>query len=100
MLLEFGRPKLAVPEFDEATREQPGNAEYWLDLAVSQDAAGETTAALSSLQHAIGADEYDYRPYLAAAKIYDRIGVQDQARRVIQRYLKLDPENLTMRLAE
>jgi len=45
-------------------------------------------------------DEYDYRPYLAAAKIYYRLKLPDQARRMVERYLRLDPQNLTMRLAE
>jgi Tfp pilus assembly protein PilF len=45
-------------------------------------------------------DEYDYRAYLAAAKIYDRMKLPDQAKRVVQRYLHLDPQSLTMRLAE
>lgn len=99
MLLQFGQTKLAVAAFDEAARKEPANAEYWLDLAVAQDAAGVAPAALNSLQKAISLDEYDYRPYLAAAKTYDRIGVAGQAR-MIQRYLLLDPQSLTMRLAE
>jgi Flp pilus assembly protein TadD len=100
MLLEFGKPKLAVSEFGLATHIEPANAEYYLDLAVAQDAAGDTTAALESLRHAISLDEYDFRPYLAAAKIYNRLKVPDQARRMIDRYLRLDPQSLTMRLAE
>ncbi len=100
MLLEFGRPQPAVIDFNEATRDEPAKAEYWLDLAVLQDAAGNITAALESLQRAIALDSFDYRPYLAAAKIYDRMGVPDQARRTVERYLRLDPENVTMKLAE
>jgi predicted CXXCH cytochrome family protein len=100
LLLEFGKPALAAKQFGEATRDRPENAEYWLDLAVSQDAAGDSTAAIRSLRHAIEADEYDYRPYLTAAKLYDRMALPDQARRIVQRYLRLDPANLTMRLAE
>ena len=73
MLLEFGKPQLAVPRFQEAAHEQSGNAEYWLDLGVAQDAEGASTTALESLQHAMSVDEYDYRPYLAAARIYDRL---------------------------
>jgi len=100
MLLEFGKPRLSIPKFEEATREALGNAEYWLDLGVAQDAGGETTAALESFNHAMSLDEYDYRPYLAAAKIYYRLKLPDQARRMVERYLRLDPQNLTMRLAE
>jgi predicted CXXCH cytochrome family protein len=100
LLLAFGQPKLSTPDFLSATHDEPTNPEYWLDLGVSQDAAGNTTAAIEAIQHAISLDQYDYRPYLAAAKIYRRLQVPDQARRMIERYLRLDPQSLTMRLAE
>jgi predicted CXXCH cytochrome family protein len=100
LLLEFGKARSAIPRFEQAAQQQPGNAEYWLDLGVAQDAGAEGPAALDTLQHAMSLDEYDYRAYLAAAKIYDRMKLPDQAKRVVQRYLRLDPQSLTMRLAE
>ncbi len=100
LLLEAGKPQPAVAQFQNAVQADSANAEYRLDLAVAQHASGATSAALDSLQRAIALDPYDYRPYLAAAKIYDRLRNPDQARRIIQRYLFLDPQSLTMRLSE
>ena len=98
ILLANGRTGAALSNFESATRQVPGNTEYWLDLGVAQDAAGDPDSASRSLRKSIAAGPYDYRPYKALAGLYKRLGQQQQAKTAIDDFLQLVPQSILMRL--
>ncbi len=100
MLLGSGQALPAVSLFESAVRQVPGNAEFWLDLGVAQDAAGDTVSALGSLRKSITADPYDYRSYKALSGLYDRLHQPQEASAVTAEFLRLVPQSILMRLPQ
>ncbi len=98
ILLAGGQTSPAVASFESATRQAPGNAEYWLDLGVAQDAAGDPNSASQSFRKSIATGPYDYRPYKALAGLYRRLGQPEQAKTAVQDFLQLVPQSILMRL--
>ncbi len=98
MLLGTGQPAAAVRYFERAVGEDAGKAEYWLDLGVAQNAAGDSVSAVKSFQKSVGLGKYDYRPYQALSNLYKGIGQRAESEAAISDYLKLMPQSITMRL--
>ncbi len=99
MLLGSGQPVPAVKLFQSAARQVPENAEFWLDLGVAQDAAGDPSAAVASFRKSIDANAYDYRPYKALSDLYNRLHESGQASAVRAEFLRVAPQSILMRLA-
>ncbi|MGH9609148.1 MAG: cytochrome c3 family protein [Bryobacteraceae bacterium] len=98
MLLGSGQVRKAVAFFDRAAKTNPASAEYWLDLGVAQNAAGDPSAAVSSLRKSIQDDPYDYRPYEALSRLYASRNQGALGKSVLGQFLKLVPQSLTIRL--
>ncbi len=97
--LGAGRNDAAIQLFRTATRLSPERAEYWLDLAVAQQAVGKQDEAILALNRSIDLDPYDYRPYEALAQLYGASQPQ-LARQTLDRFLTLVPQSLTIRLLQ
>lgn len=100
MLLGTGQPGAAVTSFEAATRAEPADAEYWLDLGVAQNAKGDSAAAVSSLQRSMAANAYDYRAYEALADLYEHGGEAARAEAVRQEFLRVVPQSILMRIGD
>ena len=98
MLLGTRHAAAAVECFERCVRENPERAEYWLDLAVAQDAAGKTAQAVQAFRQSIKDDPYDYRPYRALAKLYERLHETGQSEAVVREFEHLVPQTIGMRL--
>lgn len=99
MLLGTGHASQAVNFFQRAARTDPASAEYWLDLGVAQNAAGDSASAIQSLRRSMQDDAYDYRSYEALSRIYASNRQFAQSRSVLNEFLHLVPQSLTIRLA-
>lgn len=100
MLLGTGRAAMAVARFQRAADAQPGSAEYWLDLGVAQNAAGDSVSAIASLRRSITADPYDYRPYKALSDLYKGRQEPEESQAAVQEFLRRVPQSITMRLPQ
>ena len=98
MLLGAGRARAAVGYFQRAVRVSSNDNEYWLDLAVAQDAAGDTNSATASFRRSIEINPYDYRAYKGLAALYIRLGRANESQAVVNQFLTRDPESIVMRL--
>ncbi len=98
LLLGSGQPQPALRFFRNALEQNGQSAEYWLDLAVAQEAAGDNAESLTSFRKSITAGPYDYRPYMAMRELYRRMGKANEAGALTQEFLKLVPQSIVMRL--
>lgn len=98
MLLGTGGAEAAVQFFQRATGAQPSSAEYWLDMGVAQNAAGDPAAAIESFRRSIQQNPYDYRPYQALSDLYKSQKQPDQSRAAIDSFLRLVPQSISLRL--
>lgn len=98
MLLGTGQPAAAVERFEAATRAEPADAEYWLDLGVAQNAKGDIAAAVTALRRSIQENAYDYRPYQALSDFYQQQGQPERAETTRQEFLRLVPQSILMRI--
>ena len=100
MLLGSGRAQAAVNCFKNSVQREPGSGEYWLDLAVAQEAVENPTAAIEAFRQSIRATPYDYRPYKGLADQYQRTGDGAQGHAVLDEFLRLVPQSILMRLEQ
>ncbi len=98
MLLGSGHATQAVECFERSVHYSPDKAEYWLDLGVAEDGAGNGAAAEQAFRRSIQDDSYDYRPYKALASLYKRTNRSEQAQSVVEDFLRLVPQSILMRL--
>jgi predicted CXXCH cytochrome family protein len=98
ILLSRGHADDAVECFDGALQQSPRTAEYWLDLAVAQKAAGNPGAAITAFRKSIEQAPRDYRPYLGLSTLYKDIHDTQQDREVLREFLLLTPNSILARL--
>ncbi len=98
MLLGTGNATGAVNLFKQGVRQDPASAEYWLDLGVAENAAGDRGSAITSFNRSVEANPYDYRPYEALARLYTAAHQPQQSGSTLDAYLKLMPESIIVRL--
>jgi predicted CXXCH cytochrome family protein len=98
MLLGTGNAKGAISEFETATNCRAENSEYWLDLGVAQQTMGDIHGAIQSFSRSTQLAPYDYRAYKALSDLYRRIQEPAQGQGVLQQFLSLVPQSLTVRL--
>jgi predicted CXXCH cytochrome family protein len=97
LLLGSGQTRAAVDRFQQAVSGEPSNCEYWLDLGVAQEAAGDNANAATSLRRSIEANPYDYRSYQALAELYTTANQPARAQSVRDEFQRLVPQNLILR---
>ncbi len=100
MLLGSGHTHEAIECFERSVRYSPEKAEYWLDLGVAEDSAGDVIAAVQAFRRSIESDSYDYRAYRALAALYRRTNRNEQAQSVIEEFLRVVPQSILMRLPQ
>lgn len=98
VLLRQGMTSDAVEFFEFASRMEPGQAGYHVNLAAAYTATGSVNRAISELEQSLTID-----PSLGAAyhALIDIFGQTDKAalRRTLQRYLAAAPGDITTRVA-
>ena len=87
----------SIVYFQRAVELEPNNGEYWLDLAVAQNAAGHTADAIQAFQKSIQAQPYDLRAYKGLADLYAQLHRSADSQLVVKKFLERVPQSLTMR---
>jgi len=64
----------AVRQFQQATAQNPGMAQYWMDLALAYSAAGETAREREAVERALAADPTTPEVAWDAANFYFALG--------------------------
>lgn len=100
MLLGSGHAQAAVQCFRHSARNDPEKPEYWLDVGVAADNAGNASASAEALRRCIEADPYDYRPYKALSNLYKRMNQPERSQSVVSEFLQLVPQSIVMRLPQ
>jgi predicted CXXCH cytochrome family protein len=100
MLLGAGQAESAISCFQAGVDGQPGSAEYWLDLGVAQQTSGNAPGAIRAFSRSIELAPYDYRAYEALSDFYKSAHQPIQASQILQRFLDLVPQSLTVRLLQ
>lgn len=80
-----------------AARIDPGNARYAYVYAVALNDAGQTNAAIETLERSIKAHPYDRDSLAALVTYWDRAGNPAKSRIYAQRFSDLEPGNLAGR---
>lgn len=94
VMLQQQRPKEALQLFSSALQRKPSNASFALYLGIAYASAGDRANAMRALERAIQIDPSLERAYLELAKIDQNARVQ-----TLDRYLKLFPQSIAVRLA-
>ncbi len=97
VLLRKGRPVEAARLYEEALSLQPAYAPYHINIATAWNQAGDTAKAISHLEKAIGMDPSLESAYRKLGEIYSQKKQPAKLRETLQRYLKFDPNNVTVR---
>lgn len=100
MLLGTGHAQTAIPLFEASVQSEPDSSEYWLDLGVAQQTSGDNQGAIHAFSRSMELAPYDYRAYKALSDLYKGSSQPAQARQVLQRFLTLVPQSLTVRLLQ
>ncbi len=98
MLLAQSKSSEAIRYFTRSTELNPHSAEYWLDLGVAQQAANRNELAVRSFEKGIALDPFDSRPYQALAALRRAEHDPVQANAALDRYLKVVPQSILIRL--
>lgn len=84
-------PEIAIPFFKTATRLNPYDASYWLDLSRTYRRQGDRDRQKDALQHALVADPSNPDVAWDTANFYWSIGENDKALREFRVVLENDP---------
>jgi tetratricopeptide (TPR) repeat protein len=98
MLLGSGHAQAAVALFRRAVQSDGQSAEYWLDLGVAEQAAGDSAAAENAMRESIRREPSDYRSYEALSGLLNKEGKKDDAKEVVREFMRLNPQSIVMRL--
>jgi len=83
----------ALGLFADAARIEPANARYAYVYAVALNDAGQTRAAIQTLESAIKAHPYDRDSLAALVSFWNQMGDPAKASIYLQRLRQLEPEN-------
>ncbi len=97
MLLVAGRMWGAVVENRRAAEMEPHSADFAFNLALSLRGVGDAAGEERELKRAIELDPLLQRPYMALFGLYAEQGRQDDARNLLDSYLKLNPQSIQFR---
>ncbi|MEO8663551.1 MAG: tetratricopeptide repeat protein, partial [Bryobacteraceae bacterium] len=96
VILRKGRPADAARFYDRAIALAPAYAEYHINFATALRAAGDTHKAIEQLEKAIEMDPSLEPAYRVLADIYAKDKQGQKARETLRRYLKFNPNNVTV----
>lgn len=99
VLLAGGKADQAVAQLQLAVHNRPQNGEYWLDLGVAEESAGNAEDAIAAFRRMISLAPWDYRAYEALAHLYKSQGRAEQARKTEEEFLTVVPQSIPLRLA-
>lgn len=98
ILLGSGHANAAVQCFRRSVQDNPQSAEYWLDLGVAEESAGDSQAAMAAFRTSLDRNPYDYRPYEALSQLCKKVNKAEIARSILQDFLHVVPQSITIRL--
>ncbi|MEP6538554.1 MAG: tetratricopeptide repeat protein, partial [Bryobacteraceae bacterium] len=98
VLLRKGQPVEAAHLYEEALRLQHAYAPYHINVAVAWNQAGDSAKAIAHLEKAIEMDPSLEAAYRRLADIYSNDKQPDKVRDTLRRYLKFNPNNVTVRI--
>src|SRR5204863_3719739 len=98
VLLQKQRPQDALQFFTRAAAIEPLSTEYTFEYAVALQALGNAPGAIEKLQTVISADPAFQEAYVLLIHIYRDLGKREQARQIIDSYLRIMPQSLTFRM--
>ncbi len=99
VLLRKGRPVETARLYEEALRLQPAYAPYHINVATAWNQAGDSAKAIFHLERAIETDPSLESAYRKLGEIYAQNKQPDKMRETLLRYLKFNPNNVTVRIA-
>lgn len=85
-------PQAASENFEVASRLNPHNADYWLDLASARHVAGNSTGQREALEHALRAEPTSPRVAWEAGNVFLVDGDEDRALREFRVVIDNDAE--------
>ncbi len=97
MLLVAGRMWGAVVQNRRAAEMEPRSADFAFNLAISLRGVGDAAGEERELKRAIELDPLLQRPYMALFGLYAEQGRRDEARNLLDSYLKLNPQSIQFR---
>ena len=83
--------------YEEALNLQPAYAPYHINVATAWNQAGDSTKAISHLEKAIEMDPSLETAYRKLGEIYLQKKQPEKLKETLQRYLKFNPNNVTVR---
>jgi len=90
-LLASSSPQMALPWLEKATRLNPHKADYWVDLALGQQAVGNTAAEREDLRQALAAAPRTPDIAWQAANLFLAQGSADDAMQAFRMVIENDP---------
>ena len=90
-LLASSSPQTALPWLEKATHLNPHKADYWVDLALAQQAVGNTAAERDDLRQALAAAPRTPEIAWQAANLFLAQGSSDDAMRAFRMVIENDP---------
>ena len=90
-LLANSSPQTALPWLEKATHLNPHQADYWVDLALAQQAVGNTAAERADLRQALAAAPRTPDIAWQAANLFLAQGSADDAMRAFRMVIENDP---------
>lgn len=90
-LLAGSNPQTALPWLDKAAQLNPYKADYWVDLALAQQAVGNTTAERDDLRQALEVAPRTPEIAWQAANLFLGQGSPDDAMRAFRLVIENDP---------
>jgi len=97
VLLRKGKPVEAAQLYEGALSLQPAYAPYHINVATAWNQAGDTAKAILHLEKAIEMDPSLEAAYRQLGDIYSKNKQPDKMRETLQRYLRFNPNNVTVR---
>jgi tetratricopeptide (TPR) repeat protein len=96
VLIRKNRPVEAAKLYEQALALQPGYAPYHINVATAWNQAGDSAKAILHLEKAIDMDPSLETAYRKLGEIYSQKKEPDNVRKILQRYLKFMPDNVTL----
>jgi Flp pilus assembly protein TadD len=91
LCINGGRPDEAGQLLEEGIRRAPGNAAFHYNLGLLRATSGDYPAALESLRRVERLNPGHGRIHLLMGMIYEKMGLEDEARREFVAELNVDP---------
>jgi hypothetical protein len=97
ILLASGQTPFAIRMFESAAALDRSNARYVYCLGAALERADKNEEAIRELQRSIALDPSQPDAYLELSRVYKKIGRGEESKKILRDYLRLMPQNITIR---